>query len=94
MDVTTASTPDTLASPSEYRLQNLALQKAERATARAAAPNVRRAATESYKPEKDRPARKVETSGQRASSTLKLTKGASNNHARGRHSGWVTGNGR
>ena len=48
MDVTTASTPDMLVSPSEYRLQNLALQKAERATARAATPNVRRAATESY----------------------------------------------
>jgi hypothetical protein len=96
MDVTTASTPDTLVSPSEYRLQNLALQKAEHATARSAAPIVRGAATERYTPEKDRPARNVETSGQilRASSTLKLTKGASNNHARGRHSGWVTGNGR
>jgi hypothetical protein len=94
MDVTTAPTPARLLFPSEYRLQNLALQKAEQATARAAAPNVRGAATEKYPLGKVRPTRNVETSGQMlvASSTLKLSKGAGKNHVPGRHKGWLTTN--
>lgn len=95
MDVTTAPMPDTLSSsPSQYRLQNLTLQKAERATV--LAPNAREAARQKYVPEKVKPARNVETSGQNlpASASLKLSKGATNYQSHGRHRGWVNGNGR
>jgi hypothetical protein len=96
MDVTTTTAPDPLHSGADYRSQNLALEKSEREMARAAAPRNKQLAAEKYGTEKERPARDAAASEQMPArpSSLKLRSGVSNYQSRGRHKGWVNGNGR
>lgn len=96
MDVTTASVPENTPSSSDYRTQNLALEKAEHETLRATALSAHKSSPANHPAQKVVPAREAETSGQilQASSSLKLKSGASNSRSHGRRKGWVNGNGR
>ncbi len=96
MDVTTASVPESVPSSSDYRTQNLALEKAERATLRSQELGSRKSSVANHPTEKVVPARDLETLGQipRASSSLKLRGSATNARSRGRRKGWVNGSGR
>lgn len=96
MDVSTAPAPDSLPSNSTNRSQTLALEKAERATVRAAAPSGRKPLAEMSGNEKARSPRARDAADliQPVSSPVKLTKGAGNYRAQSRRKGWVIPNGR
>lgn len=96
MDVSTAPAPESLPSNSTDRSQTLALEKAERAVVRAPGLSARKPPLEKGVMEKARPARARDAEDQfkPASPPVKLSKGAVNSQAHGRHKGWVIANGR